>query len=61
MTVETSTANILLGLIAALQVWIVRELFKLKHRLSIIFIHCKSCRNKALAAEFDTDHITKST
>ena len=57
MTIDTSTANCLLTMVCALQVWIIRELFKLKTKVSIVLAHCKTCKNNN---ELDTDHITKN-
>lgn len=58
MTIETSTANVLLSAIIALLVWIIRELFKIKAKISLIIAVCPKIR---LNGEFDTDRITKST
>jgi hypothetical protein len=57
MTVETSTINALLMAIIALQGWIIRELFKVKGRISIIVSHCGQCTNKG---ELDTNQITRT-
>lgn len=56
MIVETSTTNVLLSAIIALQCWIVRELFKLKARISLIATVCPKLKG---SSEFDTDRITK--
>ena len=57
MTIETSTANVLLTGIIALQCWIIRELFKLKAKITVIANNCPKCRG----ADFDTDRITRNT
>jgi hypothetical protein len=55
MTLDTSTANCLLTLVVALQAWIIRELFRVKLKVSIILAHCKYCKANN---EYDTDRIT---
>jgi hypothetical protein len=41
MTLETSTINMLLGLIVGLQAWIIHKLFKLEKKISLIILRCK--------------------
>ena len=57
MTIETSTVNVLLCAIIALLCWIVRELFKVKSKISMILTHCTKCRNNL---EFDTEHLKRA-
>lgn len=54
MTVDISTANVLLALGVTLQAWIVRELFKLKTKVSIIIARCNQCPHNTTT---DTDQI----
>lgn len=58
MTIETSTANVLLGVAMsstlAMQGWIVVQLFKLKTKVSLIISHCQNCPKGS-----DTDQITR--
>lgn len=56
MTIETSTVNALMVAVLALQCWLVREVFKLQRKISIIIAHCNHCPK-----ELDTDRITKQT
>lgn len=56
MTIETSTINLLLGAVIALQCWIVRQLFNVKHRISLIIAHCSHCQHNT---QLDTDRISK--
>lgn len=56
MTIDTSTANVLLAGVIAMQCWIIRELFKLKAKVSIIILQCSSCKNNAT---LDTDQIKR--
>jgi len=56
MTIETSTANVLLSAIVMLQAWIIRELFKINAKICLIVTFCPKCRNNP---QFDTDRITK--
>ncbi len=58
MTIETSTANVLLTAVIALQGWIIRELFKLKGKVSLLTTHCTRCPHNT---EFDTDRVSKKT
>jgi hypothetical protein len=57
MSIDTSTANCLLTLVVALQAWIIRELFRVKLKVSIILAHCKHCKSNN---EYDTDRLTKT-
>lgn len=57
MTVEVSTVNELLGLSILLQAWIVRKLFSLQTKVSIILNQCQHCKQNR---ELDTDRLTKS-
>ena len=57
MTIETSTVNALLLAVLGLQVWMVRQLFKLKAKTSIIIALCRKCRDMG---ELDTDQISKA-
>jgi len=56
MTIETSTINVLLLGVLSLQCWIVRELFKIKTKVSIIVAQCNRCRDNP---ELDTNHIKR--
>jgi hypothetical protein len=56
MTIETSTVNALMVLVLGFQCWIVREIFKLQRKLSVIISHCNFCPNKG---ELDTDQIIR--
>jgi low affinity Fe/Cu permease len=56
MTIETSTANVLLLCVLTLQAWFIRRIFSLETKVSIILAHCKKCKNNN---EFETDQITK--
>lgn len=56
MTIEVSTANTLLVLGIGLQAWIVREIFKVKAKVSILVAHCDHCKHNN---ELDTEHISK--
>lgn len=50
MIIETSTANVMLGVLltsfVALQVWIVRELGRLSNLLTRMAEHCPYCKPK---------------
>jgi low affinity Fe/Cu permease len=56
MTIETSTMNVLMLGILSLQCWMVRQVFKLERKVSVIISHCNKCPNKG---ELDTDQITR--
>lgn len=56
MSIDTNTANVLLCMVVALQSWIVRELFKLKIKLSVIVAQCKLCSHNS---QLNTDQIIK--
>ena len=56
MIIETSTTNVLLGCAVALQAWIIRELFKIKAKISLIVSHCPKCKEDP---QFDTARINK--
>ena len=51
MNLEPSTLNILLTAILTLQAWQVREIFKVKERLSVLMNQCPECCSK-----YDADH-----
>jgi hypothetical protein len=63
MNIDPSTMNavlapvitVLLGGVVALQAWQIREIFKIKSRVSIIISHCRRCPQ----LESDTDRIVK--
>ena len=57
MTIETSTVNALLLAVLSLLVWVVRSLFKLEKKISLIIALCRECRFKS---ELDTDQIKKA-
>lgn len=44
MNIETSTLNLLLGSIVALQVFIIKELFSLKTKLAVVLSRCPYCK-----------------
>ena len=56
MTLDNSTANVLLSMAVGLQVWIIRELFKLKTKVSILISHCTHCK----ASDLETEQIKKT-
>lgn len=56
MTIETSTINVLMLAVLSLQCWLVRELFKLQRKFSVLITYCKQCPK----GELDTDHITRT-
>jgi hypothetical protein len=56
MTIDTSTTNVLLMAVIALQGWIVRELFKVKAKISVLVSVCPKLEGKT---EFDSERITK--
>jgi hypothetical protein len=57
MIIETSTANVLIAAAIAMQCWIIRELFKVKAKLTLILTHCKHCPSNT---EYDTDRVPKA-
>ena len=56
MTIETSTTNLLLSAIIALQCWIVLQLFKLKAKICLIVSVCPKIKGNT---QFDTDRVDK--
>jgi hypothetical protein len=55
MTIETSTANVLLALIAAEQAWLIRNLIRLDKRIAVIGAKCPQCQQEAEAREPQDD------
>jgi hypothetical protein len=53
VNIETSTVNMLLAAILALQCWLVREVFNLKEKVNLIWRHCKRCPQNLEEQEHD--------
>jgi hypothetical protein len=56
MMIDLSTGNVLLSMAVCLQAWMIRELFKLKTKVSIVISHCAHCKH----SDIDTDQIKKT-